>query len=278
MKYIITLIACLLGFGWIFRNDIAWLIEQVTRENIPHPLTREEVFELRKEMVEEVFTSSTPLSEPTKQHVQEEDVEQDMVIENKTPSVAPSLAAFNLKIPFTPQAPHANWDMPYQEACEEASVLMASWFIKDVQERTSDEVDQEILELVAWEKERFGYYEDTTMEETLTIAREYFGFIDAYIIEHPTIEDIENAIANGYPMLVPAAGKLLDNPYFSGDGPLYHMLVIRGFTDTHFITNDPGTRRGEAFPYEKKHLMSVMHDWNGGDVENGISAVIVVKY
>jgi len=35
------------------------------------------------------------------------------------------LSEINLPVPFTPQAPHANWAMPYKEACEEASALMA---------------------------------------------------------------------------------------------------------------------------------------------------------
>src|SRR3989344_4989971 len=43
--------------------------------------------------------------------------------EEQTPNTL--LAEVNLPVPFTSQAPHANWDMPYQEACEEASALMA---------------------------------------------------------------------------------------------------------------------------------------------------------
>ena len=31
----------------------------------------------------------------------------------------------NLDIPFTSQAPSLNWDQPYQDFCEEASILMA---------------------------------------------------------------------------------------------------------------------------------------------------------
>ena len=47
----------------------------------------------------------------------------------------------------------------------------------------------------------------------------------------------------GVPVLLPAAGRLLRNPYFSGQGPLYHMLVVKGYTrDGKIITDDPGTR------------------------------------
>ena len=32
----------------------------------------------------------------------------------------------NLDLPFYTQAPHANWDYPWQEACEEASILLVA--------------------------------------------------------------------------------------------------------------------------------------------------------
>ena len=42
----------------------------------------------------------------------------------KVPVVVPS--ELHLRVPFTPQAPTANWDELHNEACEEASVLMAA--------------------------------------------------------------------------------------------------------------------------------------------------------
>ena len=72
------------------------------------------------------------------------------------------------------------------------------------------------------------------------------------------------------------AGRLLGNPFYKAPGPLYHMLVLRGFTKTKFITNDPGTRRGEGFQYEIKTIMEAMHDWNSGDVLSGRKAALVV--
>ena len=76
---------------------------------------------------------------------------------------------------------------------------------------------------------------------------------------------------------MPAAGELLDNPHFKSP-PLYHMLVVRGF-DSHqdiFITNDPGTRRGESYAYNRQKLFAAIHDWNNGDVLNGDKKMIVV--
>lgn len=259
------------GYAWGNRSDLLFEYQTYRAQvDAPQALARDEIEEIIPaepevivEEVVEVATSTSEIPEPVPELPKSED------------SVLP--AEFNLKIPFTSQAPHANWDMPYQEACEEASVLMSVWFINGVESRTKDEADQEILELVAWQEEVFGFYKDTTVEETLRILHERFDLTDAYIEEDPTIKQVEDAVVRGYPVIVPAAGRLLDNPNFSGEGPLYHMLVIRGFTDTEFITNDPGTRRGRGYRYMKEHLMSVIHDWNGGDVEHGKKAVIVVK-
>lgn len=168
-------------------------------------------------------------------------------------------ASYNLAVPFQPQAPHASWDLPYQEACEEASLIMAAHFFEG-RGLTAGEMDVEIKKLVAWEESALGYYEDTTAEEVARIAREYFN-LSVELDTDVTIENIKRSISQNKLVIVPAAGRILPNPYFSGEGPLYHMLVIRGYTDTHFITNDPGTKRGKEFVYAYDDLLDAVHDW-----------------
>jgi len=56
------------------------------------------------------------------------------------------------------------------------------------------------------------------------------------------------------------------------------MLLLKGYTsDGEFITNDPGTRNGRNYVYKQAVLMAAIHDWNGGDVMNGVPVVIVYK-
>src|SRR3989338_3936204 len=130
---------------------------------------------------------------------------------------------------------------------------------------TVHEMDKEIQKLVAWEKNRFGYYEDTTAAEVAVVAREYFK-LKAVVDNNVTVANIKKHIAQNHLVLVPAAGRVLPNPYFRRPGPLYHMLVIRGYTKDKFITNDPGTKRGEDYLYSYGVMMDAIHDWNGGDV------------
>jgi len=184
----------------------------------------------------------------------------------------------NLAVPFTPQAPHANWDYPYQEACEEASLIMVNAYLTGAGAFTPDEADRQILALVAWEEERFGYYKDTDAEEVVAMAKEYFGFKNSRVVALTSMEQVKREVDRGVPVILPAAGKLLKNPYFTDGGPPYHMLVVKGYTkDGKIITDEPGTRRGADYLYDEALLWNAVHDWNGGDVTNGAKVMIVVE-
>jgi len=87
--------------------------------------------------------------------------------------------------------------------------------------------------------------------------------------------NIKKEIAAGHPVIVPAAGKVLPNPNFTNGGPNYHMLLIIGYDQTDFITNDPGTRNGKNFRYTYDGLINAIHDWNPNNILDGRKAVLV---
>ena len=41
------------------------------------------------------------------------------------------------------------------------------------------------------------------------------------------------------------------------------MLVIIGYDHNDFITNDPGTRRGQEYRYNQDVLLNAIHNWTG---------------
>lgn len=183
----------------------------------------------------------------------------------------------NLDVPFTTQAPYQNWDYPYQEACEEASIIMADAFYRGKSGKISDEDAKRAIDaIVAYENKTLGFYKDTDAEQTAEVIKGYFGYEDVLVRPVKSADDIRRVVANGYPVILPAAGKLLKNPNFRNGGPLYHMLVVKGYTKDRFITNDPGTRRGADYTYAVDVLMNAIHDWNGGDVTNGAKLMIVI--
>ena len=194
---------------------------------------------------------------------------------NRTPVQVPVPETAQLAVPFTTQAPHANWEYPYQEACEEASALTVHYFYEG-KTFTPDIADREILALVAFEEDELGFYEDTTAAETARIIKEYWGYTRVDVLENPTADQIKAHVAAGRPVIIPASGKELENPNFRNGGPLYHMFVVTGYDKDEFITNDVGTRKGEDYRYNITTIMNAMHDWNGGDVANGAKRALVV--
>ena len=185
-----------------------------------------------------------------------------------------SVTSFNLAVPFTSQAPFHIWDVDHEDFCEEASVAMVDAFYGK-RTFTRESADQELFTIQSWEKENLGDWVSTTAEETARILREKYGYKRVEVRYDVTVPDIEVEIRAGRPVIVGADGKGL-NPYFRNGGPIYHMLVIKGYTATRFVTNDPGIRRGADYTYPKDFLFSKIHDWNNGDVPNGRRAMIVV--
>lgn len=199
-----------------------------------------------------------------------------------TPLLLPEIAPIKeqhkitvLPVPFTVQAPFANWELPYQEACEEASMIMAGEYFKGNKKLQLDPAyaDAEILKLVEWETNH-GFAQDVTAQEVASILKDYYTLEASVAKYNPQV--IKQAILNRKLVLLPAAGRLLGNPYFRRPGPLYHMLVVKGFEGDEFITNDPGTKRGESFRYNESILAYAVHDWNGGQVEKGEHVMIIV--
>lgn len=215
-------------------------------------------------------TTLEPVKEPVPEPVEEADVE--AVVDDELP------AELNLAVPWTPQAPFANWDDVHEDACEEISIYMVHLFYSGVPAGLVDPAAAEavLLDMVDAEVDLLGIWADTTAAETAEFAESYYGY-ETELIVNPTVNQIKEQLVMGYPVIVPMAGQVLMNPFFTPPGPDYHMLVVKGYTADGFITNDPGTRRGENWVYGFDHFMNSMHDWNGGNVLEGQKVVIILK-
>lgn len=182
----------------------------------------------------------------------------------------------NWDVPFTSQAPLGNWEEPFKEACEEASVLMVMRYFQGTDFESPEEASVAIEKLVA-DNTALGFAVDSSAAEIVVLLNDQDPSLEARLLHDPTEEDLKKVLSEGKLVIVPAAGQQLGNPYYTPPGPRYHMLVIRGYTDNGYaITNDPGTKRGEGYAYTWDLLLSAIHDWNDGDVENGAKVVVVV--
>lgn len=169
--------------------------------------------------------------------------------------------------------------MPYQEACEEASVLMAQAYFANRRTNFSpEEGDEAILALIARQAEAHGPERvDSTLREIAADVEAFMPELDTRVVAVKSIDQIKEILAQGYPIVIPADGKALKNPHFRNGGPRFHMLVLKGYlADGRWITNDPGTQFGENFLYPQANLFEAIHDWNGGDVPAGEAIILVL--
>lgn len=188
-----------------------------------------------------------------------------------------SFAATLIQVPFTSQAPMGNWAQPWQDFCEEASVVMAAHFLWGTP-LTPKLAETEMQIIKQYEMIVLKEYKDTSIDETAAILTHLFGFKNIRTRLVVTVSDIKEELSLGNIVIIPAVGHLLKNPYFTPPGPLYHMMVVTGYDDDRgvFITNDPGTRRGKGLVYKQSILFNAIHDWNKGDVLTGEKKIIVV--
>lgn len=167
----------------------------------------------------------------------------------------------NLDVQFFPQAPYWKWHEPYDEACEEASVILAKNYIKWITQ-SKEEFNKELLELAEWEMSVFGDYKHTDVNQTARIIDKFFNISDYKIIDKPSISDIKYELKEWNIIIAPLYGKGLWNPYYSWDWPDYHFIVIKWYTDKYFITHDVWTSRWEDYVYEIDTIIKNIHDWD----------------
>lgn len=167
----------------------------------------------------------------------------------------------NHSVPFTSQAPTGQWDDErQQDGCEEASALMAMSWIQG-KSISKQEALTNILAISDYEQKNYGEYRDIGLTDVRDwIFKDYFKYDKVDVQMNIKDTDIIKQLSAGNIVLLPMNGQKLHNPYFTAPGPERHMIVIKGYdseTD-EFITNDPGTKRGEGYRYSAQTIMQAI--------------------
>lgn len=171
-------------------------------------------------------------------------------------------------VPFTSQAPLGEWtDSRQQDGCEEASILIAGSWATQVEIGNADEALQKIIRLSELSEEMFGSFHDSSASDTLKLYQKYWELQTGTVVYDIELEDIKKVLAKGQLVIVPADGRLLNNPNFTNGGPDRHMLVIIGYDDKsgYFVTNEPGTRKGKNYRYTYEVMMNAINDYPTGN-------------
>jgi len=188
--------------------------------------------------------------------------------------------SLNLPVPFTPQAPTANWDQLHDEACEEASAIMANAYFKgDGRANLPPEyVEKEIIKLTEWQQKNYGHYLDTTTAETAKMIEKVYGLKTRLAYDF-TAEDLKDELTQGHLVIISEYGRDLGNPYYKQPGPVHHMLLLKGYDQTgNFITNDSGTKRGKNYAYDFHTIYNAAADWDltAETVNQNIKIILIV--
>jgi hypothetical protein len=188
------------------------------------------------------------------------------VVEKSKPNLTKEVF---IDVPFTVQAPLLEWSDPrFQDACEEASALMAMKWILDEKFGTKAVVRNEILAISTWQTEKFSSYHDTSVEDTVErIFKGYFGYKNVSVKNNISSVDIIYELEMGNIVITPMNGQALKNPFFTQPGPERHMVLIKGYDPEkqEFITNDPGVSQGESYRYPINIFMDAIRDYPTGD-------------
>lgn len=171
------------------------------------------------------------------------------------------------EVPFTVQAPLGNWSDPlFQDACEEASVIMAMAWAK-AHKITAAEVTEDIKRIAEYERREFGTDVNTGVEDTARIIREYYDYNGAVVKKNAQVSDIIQELQSDKIIIAPVNGRVLGNPHYTGSGPVVHMLVLTGYDSDsrEFVANDPGTSFGGGYRYGEALLFNAIRDYPTGD-------------
>lgn len=180
-------------------------------------------------------------------------------------------------VPFSIQSPDSLWDEVGEESCEEASMIIVDHFWK------KKPLDRKIMleernKLVNYEIATYGDFRDENSQEIAERLRNYFAYQNVQVIYDFSLTDLKKKLIEGRPIILPTAGRLLGNPYFTQPGPLYHNLVAIGYDGSDIIVHDPGVGRGENYRYNEDVLYNAIHDFPGSKerIQEGRKAMILV--
>lgn len=182
---------------------------------------------------------------------------------------------------FVPQAPEKNWEQPWQDACEEASLLTVKYYYLS-SALGIKEILADYQQIFDYESSR-RWSHDINLSQMGETAAGLFD-LEAKIVSNPDIQTIKEYLVKDIPVIVTANGKTLyrENKHFKSGGPWYHSLVILGFDDLQkqFIVHDVGTQFGAYFRYSYQLLLDSIHDWPATgqkqDINTGQKAVLVL--
>lgn len=171
-----------------------------------------------------------------------------------------------LVVPFTSEIPLGSWVKPWNNACEEASMIMVESFYFGNESMSKSIAAKYMKPLFSIQDKIFGNNADTDAARTAKLLNEYLS-VNATVKDNPTLEEIKDQLRLGKPVISFHYAKDIKNPnyHWRAGGSYYHVIVLIGFDDNtkEFITHDSGDDiKGANHRYSYDLIMKTLHDFN----------------
>lgn len=177
----------------------------------------------------------------------------------------PPTTTIELTVPFTSEIPDGKWVAPWNNACEEASVVMVDhWYRKELL-LSKEEAKAAMQPLFDWENKQYGNNVNSDAQRTTEFIQALTSFT-ATIVRNPTLQAIKDELRAGRPVISLHYGFDLHNPLhrWRQGGSYYHMMVLVGFDDEKqdFFVNDTALEEGLDYRYSYATIMDSLHDYD----------------
>ncbi|MEO5927346.1 MAG: C39 family peptidase [Patescibacteria group bacterium] len=184
-----------------------------------------------------------------------------------------AVASSSLQVPYVSQVPDGAWVAPWDEACEEASIVMIDGYYHRTG-RPTDGGRAQMQSMIDWENETFKVYKDTDANQTVQLIRHEDAF-GAVRKQDPSLVSIKRELKAKRPVIALVNMYALYGEQSLGDS--YHVLVITGYDDDtkEFIVNDPARER-KTYAYDT--VMDALHDYNPNTKEADGTPTVIFTY
>ena len=187
-----------------------------------------------------------------------------LILPNK--SLAATAEVVKIPAPYTSEIPTGTWAPPWNNACEEATIVMVNDYYFGYETLPKKIAADNMNPLFKIENKIFGGNANTDASQTAQLINDYTDST-AVIKENPTIDEIKNELRQNRPVITFHYAKNIVNVnyHWRAGGSYYHVMTLVGFDDNtkEFFVHDSGDPVTGAFHrYGYDVIMNSLHDYN----------------
>ncbi|MBI5221653.1 MAG: C39 family peptidase [Candidatus Magasanikbacteria bacterium] len=182
------------------------------------------------------------------------------------PAQAQEKEVVKIKVPYTSEVPLGRWTKPWNNACEEASMVMAESYYSGFESMDKGTAVKYMSPLFTIENKIFGGNADSDSVRTAKLLNDYLS-VNALIKTAPTLEEIKDQLRQRKPVITFHYAKEIKNSnyHWRAGGSYYHVMLLVGFDDNtnEFLVHDSGDdKTGEYHRYSYDVIMNSLRDFN----------------